>query len=78
MKDLDVGGGGGGGALYFIAEYYSCITQLIYKPANAAMHGPHSLVRFGPGCAGRAYLHQLVIRSALVRFGNYACFGPFR
>ena len=23
------------------------------KPANAAMHGPHSLVRIGPGCAGR-------------------------
>ena len=22
--------------------------------AVAAMHGPHSLVRFGPGCAGRA------------------------
>ena len=24
------------------------------EPANAAVHGPHSLVRFGPGCAGRA------------------------
>ena len=23
-------------------------------PAIAALHGPHSLVRFGPGCAGRA------------------------
>ena len=26
------------------------------EPANAAMHGPHSLVRIGPGCAGRALL----------------------
>ena len=24
------------------------------SPAIAAMHGQHSLVRFGPGCAGRA------------------------
>ena len=24
------------------------------------MHGPHSLVRIGPGCAGRANLHWLV------------------
>ena len=24
------------------------------KPAFAAMHGPHSLVRIGPGCADRA------------------------
>ena len=24
------------------------------SPAIAAIHGPHSLVRFGPGCAGRA------------------------
>ena len=25
-----------------------------FSPAIAAMHGPHSLVQFGPGCAGRA------------------------
>ena len=24
------------------------------EPAFAAMHGPHSLVRIGPGCADRA------------------------
>ena len=24
------------------------------SPAIAAMHGPHSLVRFGPGCVGHA------------------------
>ena len=32
-------------------------TRYIKKsidPANAAMHGLHSLVRIGPGCAGRA------------------------
>ena len=32
----------------------SIFTYFLLKPANAAMHGPHSLVRFGPGCAGRA------------------------
>ena len=26
---------------------------VIAEPANAAMHGPHSRVRIGPGCAGR-------------------------
>ena len=37
-----------------------CSGQAVYckyieeKPAIAVMHGPHSLVRFGPGCAGRA------------------------
>ena len=31
------------------------------EPAFAAIHGPHSLVRIGPGCADRAYLQQLVI-----------------
>ena len=29
-------------------------SNYYFQPANAAMHGPHSLVRFGPGCAGRA------------------------
>ena len=32
---------------------YFDITN-ISKPAFAAMHGPHSLVRIGPGCADRA------------------------
>ena len=30
------------------------LNDNVQEPANAAMHGPHSLVRFGPGCAGRA------------------------
>ena len=28
--------------------------KIYHKPAFAAMHGPHSLVRIGPGCADRA------------------------
>ena len=30
------------------------VTKISLKPAFAAMHGPHSLVRIGPGCADRA------------------------
>ena len=41
--------------------------RMIYKPAIAAMHGPHSLVRIGLGCAGDA---KLMIGCSLVRFGN--------
>ena len=29
-------------------------TVTVVEPANAAMHGPQSLVRIGPGCASRA------------------------
>ena len=48
---------------FFIYLVYSLlpkdltIQNLSYnhkEPAFAAMHGPHSLVRLGPGCAGRA------------------------
>ena len=28
--------------------------KIYRQPAFAAMHGPHSLVRIGPGCADRA------------------------
>ena len=30
------------------------IRKIISETAIAAMHGPHSLVRFGPGYEGRA------------------------
>ena len=30
------------------------LFSLALKPASAAMHGPHSMVRIGPGCADRA------------------------
>ena len=33
---------------------FSKYLKYCIEPANAAMHGPHSLVRFEPGCAGRA------------------------
>ena len=35
------------------SEGVSTETVLIHtiEPANAAMHGPHSLVRIGAGCA---------------------------
>ena len=39
-----------------IKFFYNSKFDLRSKPDNAAMHGPHSLVRIGPGCAGRAYL----------------------
>ena len=38
----------------FKARAKSIFTRSRNKPAFAAMHGPHSLVRFGPGCADRA------------------------
>ena len=30
------------------------LSVYIREPAIAAIHGPHSPVRIGPGCAGRA------------------------
>ena len=36
----------------FSSPYKSMFIN--YKPAFAAMHGPHSLVRIGPGCADHA------------------------
>ena len=35
--------------------YQKCEARIIdtFKPAFAAMHGPHSLFRIGPGCANR-------------------------
>ena len=33
---------------------YNRIPRKFEKPAFAAMHGPHSLVQIGPGCADRA------------------------
>ena len=38
----------------YLQYHGSSYTVSVRQPANAAMHGPHSLVRFGPGCAGRA------------------------
>ena len=32
----------------------SILPMFYFNPAFAAMHGPHSLVRIGPGCADRA------------------------
>ena len=39
-----------------ILTYNLPLTNNGQQPANAAMHGPHSLVRVGPGCADRAQL----------------------
>ena len=36
----------------FVWSYHPTVQVL--QPAFAAMHGPHSLVRIGPGCADRA------------------------
>ena len=36
-----------------VLPYHTFSSCFLIQPAIAAMHGPHSLVRFGPGCAGR-------------------------
>ena len=40
--------------LHFLLQFLKVIAELTVEPAIAAMHGPHSLVRIGTGCAGRA------------------------
>ena len=39
--------------IYFKFQIQQSGWEYISEPATAAMHGPHSLVRIGPGCAGR-------------------------
>ena len=38
----------------FLRSYFIFHEMEKSTPVNAAMHSPHSLVRVGPGCAGRA------------------------
>ena len=45
---------GDGGGVGFIPFKPISRPKNILKPAFAAMHNPHSLVRIGPGCADRA------------------------
>ena len=53
-----VSGGGGGGVAGGgsreggVQQSHSLQLGILIKPAIAAMHGPHSLVRIGPGYAG--------------------------
>ena len=60
---LEVGAGGGCLDIFTLLYPFSLLSPSLLetvryrlKPALAAMHCPHSLVRIGPGCADRAYL----------------------